>query len=137
MIYIKFQREDPDFQTLEHYSARLANSRAAASFENKMATMQQKIFCVLEFIKTESATAVHRAFRLRFNSQPPTRKSICRWNHQFEEISCLCKGKSSGQPSVSEENVRRIQENFERSPRRQPAERVKNLEYRNQLSGVC
>jgi len=46
-----------------------------------MATMQHKIFCVREFIKTESA--VQRAFRLRFNIQPPTRKSICRWNHQF------------------------------------------------------
>ena len=45
--------------------------------------MQHKIFCVCEFIKTESATAVQRAFRLRFNIQPPTRKSIRRWNQQF------------------------------------------------------
>jgi len=74
--------------------------------------------CVREFIKTESATAVQRAFRLRFNIQPPTRKSICRWNHQFEQIGCLCKGKSSGRPRVSEENVRRIQDSFERSPRK-------------------
>jgi len=80
--------------------------------------MQHKIFCVREFIKTELATAVQRAFRLRFDIQPPTRKSICRWNHKFEQISCLCKGKSSGRPRVSEENVRRIQENFERSPRK-------------------
>jgi len=57
-------------------SARLAHSRAAASVESKMATMQHKIFCVLEFIKTESATAVQRAFRLRFNIQPPSRKSF-------------------------------------------------------------
>ena len=35
-----------------------------------MATMQQKSFCFREFIKTESATAVQRAFRLRFNIQP-------------------------------------------------------------------
>ena len=92
------------------------HSRAAASVENKMGTMQHKIFCVREFIKTESATAVHRAFRLRFNIQPPTRKSIFRWNYQFEQIGCLCKGKNSGRPRVSEENVRRIQESFERSP---------------------
>ena len=91
---------------------------ATVSVESKMATMQHKIFCVREFIKTESATAVQRAFRLRFNIQPPTRKSICRWNHQFEQIGCLCKGKSSGRPRVSEENVRRIQESFERSPRK-------------------
>jgi hypothetical protein len=31
-----------------------------------MATMQHKIFCDREFIKTESATAVQRAF-IRFN----------------------------------------------------------------------
>jgi len=79
--------------------------------------MQHKIFCVREFIKTQSATAVQRAFRLRFNTQPPPRKSICRWNHQFEQIGCLLKGKSSGRPRVSEENVTRIQESFERSPR--------------------
>ena len=42
--------------------------------------MQHKIFCVREFIKTESATAVQCAFHLRFNIQPPTRNSICRWN---------------------------------------------------------
>jgi len=80
--------------------------------------MEHKIFCVREFIKTESPSAVQRAFRLRFNIQPPTRKNICRWNHQFEQIGCVCKGKSSGQPRVSEENVRRFQESFERSPRK-------------------
>ena len=58
-----------------------------------MATMQHKNFCVRELIKTESATAVQRVFRLRFNIQPPTRKSIRWWNHQIEQISCLCKGK--------------------------------------------
>jgi len=94
------------------------HSRAAASVESKMTTTQHKIFCVREFIKTESVTAVHRAFQLRFNIQPPTRKSICRWNHQFEQIGRLCKGNSSGRPRVSEENVRRIQETFERSPRK-------------------
>jgi len=67
-----------------------------------MATTQHKIFCVREFIKTESATAVQRAFRLRFNIQPPTRKTICRWNHQIEQIGCLCKDKSSDRPRVSD-----------------------------------
>jgi len=83
-----------------------------------MATVQHKIFCVREFIETESATAVQRAFRLRFNIQYPTRESICRWSHQFEQIGCLCKGKSSDRPRVSEKNVRRIQESCERSPRK-------------------
>ena len=83
-----------------------------------MAKMQHKIFCVREFIKIESATAVQRGFRLRFNIQLPTRKSICRWNHQFEQIGCLCKDKDSGRPRVSEEKVRRIQESSERNPRK-------------------
>jgi len=80
--------------------------------------MQHKIFYVREFIKTESATTVQRAFLLRFNIQPPTRKSICRWNHQFKQIGSLCKGKSSGRPRVSEENLRWIQQSFERSARK-------------------
>ena len=83
-----------------------------------MGTWQHTRFCVREFIKTESPTAVQRAFRLRFNIQPATTKSICRWNHQFEQIGCLCEGKISGRPRVSEENVRRIQESFERRPRK-------------------
>jgi len=77
-------------------NARIVHSRAAASVESKRATMQHKTFCDREFIKTESPNAMQRAFRLRFNIQPPTRKSICRWNHQFEQIGCLCRGKSSG-----------------------------------------
>ena len=90
----------------------------SVSWEQNGYYATQDLFCVREFIKTESATAVQRAFRLRFNIQPPTRKSICRWNHQFEQIGCLCKGKSSVRSRVSEENLRRIQEIFERSPRK-------------------
>ena len=116
--------------------ARLAHDRAAASVESKMATMQHKIFCVREFIKTESVTAVQRAFRLRFNIQPPARKSICRWNHQFEKKGCLCKGKSSGRPRVSEWNVRRIQESLERSPRKSTRIASRELGI-PQPSGVC
>jgi len=80
--------------------------------------MQHKIFCIREFIKTESVTAVRCAFHLHFNIQPPTRKSMCRWNRHFEQIGCLFKGKSSGRPRVSEKNVRWIQESSERSQRK-------------------
>jgi len=97
--------------------------------------MQYKIFCVCEFIKIELATAVQRAFRLCFNIQPPTRKSICRWDHQFEQIGCLYKGKSSGQLRVSEE---RTWDEFKRvlsvAHASQPVERAENLKYRNRLT---
>jgi len=119
MIYIKFERGDPKVwniiaRVLERSPS--AQPCSSVSWEQNGYYAAQE-FCVREFIKTESATAVQRAFRLRFNIQPPTRKNICHWNHQFEQIGCLCKGKSSGQPRVSEENVRRIQKSFERSPR--------------------
>ena len=118
MIYVTFERGDSKFSnvTARALERSPGHSRAAASVESKMATRQHKNLCVREFIKTESPTAVQRAFRLRFNIQPQTRNIICRWNHQFEQIGCLCKDKSSGRPLVSEENVRRIEESFERSP---------------------
>ena len=116
MIYITFVRRGPKCSNIT--ARALAYRRAAASVESKMATMHHKIFCFRVFIKTESATALQRAFHLRFNIQPPTRKSICRWNHHFQQIGFLCKSKCSGRPRVSEENVRRIQESFERSPRK-------------------
>jgi len=80
------------------------------------------LLCSTRFFAFVSSLKLSRrllcSVRLRFNIQPPTRKSICRWNHQFEQIGCLCKGKSSGRPRVSEENVRRIQDSFERRPRK-------------------
>jgi hypothetical protein len=39
-------------------------------------TTQHKIFFFREFTKTKSATAVQRAFCLRFNIQPQTRKEF-------------------------------------------------------------
>lgn len=81
-----------------------------------MVNMQHKVFCVSEFIKSESPVTVQRAFRLKFGIEPPTRKSITRWSRQFQETGSLCKGKSSGRPRVTEENVRRIEESFLRSP---------------------
>ncbi|GBM72569.1 hypothetical protein AVEN_274256-1 [Araneus ventricosus] len=36
----------------------------------------------------------------------------------FEETRCLCKGKTSGRPRVSAENVGRIRRTYERSPRK-------------------
>ena len=68
-----------------------------------MASPQQKTFCVLEFAKTNSVVMVQRAFRRRFDINPPSPKNIRRWFRQFQESGCLCKGKSPGRPRVSEE----------------------------------
>ncbi|RZF32102.1 hypothetical protein LSTR_LSTR003965 [Laodelphax striatellus] len=83
-----------------------------------MATSEQKAFCVLQFAKTESVVTVQRAFRIKFGCDPPSDNNIRRWFHQFEDTGCLCKGKSTGRPRVSEEDVERVRESFTRSPKK-------------------
>jgi len=61
---------------------------------------------------------VQRAFRRRYGIDPPLAKNIRRWYKQFQETGCLYKGKSPGRPRASEENVHRIQEAYQRSPRK-------------------
>jgi len=112
MIYITFERGGPTFS---NFTVRELEHSPSATAVYQRQLRAKWLLCSARFV---SATAVQSAFRLRFNIQHPTRKSICRWSHQFEQIGCLCKGKSSGRPRVSEENVRRIQESFERSPRK-------------------
>jgi hypothetical protein len=58
-----------------------------------MATLEQKVFCVLQFVKHESVVSVQRAFRRQFNSDPPSANSIRRWYQQFQTTGLLCKGK--------------------------------------------
>jgi len=53
-----------------------------------------------------------------------------------EQIGCLRKGKSSGRPRVSEEKVRRIEESFERSPRKSTRRASRELGI-PQPTGVC
>ena len=83
-----------------------------------MASPQQKAFRVLEFAKTNSVVTVQRAFRRRFDINPPSPKNIRRWFRQFQESGCLFKGKCPGRPRVSEEQVVRIRATFEGSPRK-------------------
>lgn len=83
-----------------------------------MATCEQKAFCVLQFAKTESVVTVQRVFRIKFGCDPPSDNNIRRWYHQFEDTGCLCKGKSTGRPSVSEGTVERVRESFTRSPKK-------------------
>ncbi|GFW72811.1 DUF4817 domain-containing protein [Trichonephila clavipes] len=60
----------------------------------KIATSEQKAFCVLQFAMTESAIIMQRAFRIKFSCQPPNDSNIRRWYHQFETTGCLFKGES-------------------------------------------
>ena len=77
--------------------------------------MQHKAFSVLEFSKTSSVIMVQCAFRRRYGMLA---KNFRRWYKQFQETECLCRGNSPRRPRTSKENVHRIQEAFQRSPRK-------------------
>ena len=73
-----------------------------------MTAIVAKAFCALELVQTNSVTLVQRRFRGRYGKPPPRRQSIYDWSKKFQETGCLCKGKSSGRPPVSEETVERV-----------------------------
>jgi len=83
-------------------------------------TSQQRGWCVLEFNKTNSVVTGQRAFKRKFNVDPPTNKSILKWHRNFIERGCICdqRKEHSGRPSVSEQVVDRVRESFLRSPRK-------------------
>ena len=79
----------------------------------KMATREQKAFCVLQFAKTESVIRVQRAF----HCNPPS-DNIRRRYRQFGDTGCLCKRKSSRRPSMIEERIKQVSDAFARSPKK-------------------
>ena len=81
-----------------------------AKIITKMATPEQKAFCVLQFERCKSVLTVQRAFLWQFNRDPHNANNIRRWHKQFVTTGCLCKGKSVGRPRTPEENVQRVRE---------------------------
>jgi transposase len=84
----------------------------------KMATPQQRSWCVLQLAKKEYVTAVQRAFRTQFHMEPLSRVSIYAWYKEFEQKGCICKNKCSGRPSASDATVDRIRACFQCSPQK-------------------
>ena len=75
---------------------------------------------MLEFHKSNSVVTVQRAFKLKFNVDPSTNRSILKWHRSFIERGCICDQRKghSGRTSVSEQVVDRVRESFLRSPRK-------------------
>jgi len=80
--------------------------------------VNKKVFCVLEFAKTESIVTVQRRFRIMYHTEPPTDKTIHEWYMKFQQSGCLCVVKRSGRPGPSAETVERVREAFVRSPQK-------------------
>ncbi|GBM52505.1 hypothetical protein AVEN_151142-1 [Araneus ventricosus] len=83
----------------------------------KMAAMQEKSFCVLEYAKCSSVTSVQRVFLRKYGKAAPGHQSILRW-FRHRETGCLCKWKSKGRQRVSEKIVERVRQGFVRSPQK-------------------
>ncbi|GBM74429.1 hypothetical protein AVEN_39221-1 [Araneus ventricosus] len=101
-----------------------------------MASPVQKAICVLKFNKCHSVITVQR-FRQCYNQEPPNANNICRWHRMFEETGCLCKGKTSGRPHVSVENVERIRCTYERSPWTSTSEGSRELKKATKNGMAC
>ncbi len=82
------------------------------------APQQEKASCVLRFEVSRSVITVQHEFRARFRKDAPHRNNITRSYRQFVGTGCLCKGKSSGRPRVSNDKVERVRKAFQRSPRK-------------------
>jgi len=102
--------------------------RGAAGPVSKMASQQRKAFCEQRFEVFRSVITVRRELRARFRKNVPHRNNITRWYRQFVEPGCLCKGKSPGRPRVSDDNIERVRETFQRSPRRSSARASRELD---------
>ncbi|GBL80575.1 hypothetical protein AVEN_225265-1 [Araneus ventricosus] len=80
-----------------------------------MASIEQKVQCVLAFHETKSPINVQRTFRRCYGRNPPDTKSIKRWYEKFKERSVTDLPRS-GRPSVSEATVELVRQSFQRSP---------------------
>ena len=99
----------------------------AAGPVSKMVLQQEKAFCVLCFEVSRSVITVQREFRARIRKDAPHRNNITRWYQQFVETGCLCKGKIPGRPRVSDDNIERVREAFQQSPRKSVARASREL----------
>lgn len=88
-------------------------------------TGEHRAFVVEAFFKSgDSCVAVQRQFRRRFNIGPrgkvPTRNTILLWVNNFRATGSALKRKSTGRPRSARtpENIERVREAVEASPRR-------------------
>lgn len=72
-------------------------------FMQKLQTLDPEVFSVLQFAKSDSVISVS-VFWVMINTTP-WGKNIWSWYYQFQMIGCVDKGKSTGWPTKSEENV--------------------------------
>jgi hypothetical protein len=70
-----------------------------------MVSQQHKPQCCFLFSQSKFVTTVQCRFRTTFGEDPPDKKSVTRWYDDLLNKGCNCRGKSSGRPAPSKDNV--------------------------------
>jgi hypothetical protein len=76
---------------------------------------------VLRFEVSRLVIIEQGEYHAQFKKDAPHKNSVTRWYRQFVETRCLFKGRSQGRPHVSDDNVERVREAFQRSPHKSMA----------------
>jgi hypothetical protein len=87
-----------------------SSSARGQSLQNMAWTGNKKVFCVLEFTKTESTVTVERRFQTIYHTEPPTDKTICEWYMKFQQSGCMRAAKQTGWPGPSAETLKHVPE---------------------------
>ena len=83
-----------------------------------MATVAERAHVVWWYAELGSIVVVQRRFRQEYQRDHPNAKTILVWKHNFLETGSVAKKHGGGRKRVSEDNVQRISETFQRSPRK-------------------
>jgi hypothetical protein len=107
----------PERKTLKVFFSCPAHAYAPAMTSTspvKMSTPQELVQCVLWLAELQSLTAVQRRFGTPYGRKLPIRF----WDNKLRTTCSLLRVKSPGETWISEENVNRIREAFQRSVRK-------------------
>ena len=95
---------------------------------HKMTTSQEKAQCVSWFIETKSDVQTQRNYRSKYERVPPSCPSIRLWHKKFMETGTVFNTRRSGRTRISEENMERVRQAFQRSPMKSIRTAAKQLE---------
>jgi hypothetical protein len=70
-----------------------------------MATVQEKVMCVLWFFETKPVIKTQRRYRTQYGKDSPSDNGIRRSLKQFQETGNVLHRKGAGRPSTSQEDV--------------------------------
>jgi hypothetical protein len=80
----------------------------ATTAVTSMASMQEKVYCVISLLKSKAIVTVLHSFRLARGRDRAVGKTIRHWFNQFEGSGSVGNHKESGRPRISENNVEKI-----------------------------